>query len=134
MGGHELQDLVGLDRLARGQTPSQDIVHQIETFVLGGMQNFQILFDGRCFRRVAQELVIRHAESRGGVHVVHVLIVDKRPWLPHQRVDHVAKVDRLLAAAKQSRHTLDALILIPKLKMVLVDTHDQFQADVLAVD
>jgi hypothetical protein len=54
LGGHELQDLVGFDRLPRGQAPSQCIVDQIETFVLGGVQDFQVLLDGRCFRRVAQ--------------------------------------------------------------------------------
>jgi hypothetical protein len=101
--------------------------------VLGGVQEFQVLLDGRCFGRVAQELVVSHAKSRGGVHVVHVLIVDKRAWLPHQRVDHMTKVDRFFAAAELPRHTLDALILIPQFKMVLVNTHLHLQADVLAV-
>jgi len=134
LGGHELQEIVGLDRFSRGQEPSQCVVNQIETLVLGGMQNLQILFDGRCFGRAIQQLIVRHAESCGGVHVVHVLIVDKRPRLPDQRVDHVAKVDRFLALAELSGHTLKALILIPELEMVLVDTHFQLQADVLAAD
>jgi len=46
----------------------------------------------------------------------------------------VAKVDRFLALAELTGHTLDTLILIPELEMVLVDTHFQLQADVLAAD
>ena len=134
LGGHELQKIVGLDCFSRTQEPSQGIVNQIETFVLGGMQDLQVLFDGRCFGRAIQQLVVGHAESCGGVHVVHVLIVDERPRLADQRVDHVAKVDRFLAPAELTRHTLKALILIPELKMVLVDTHFKLQADVLAAD
>jgi hypothetical protein len=134
LGGHELQDIVGLDRFSRGQEPSQCVVNQIETFVLGGMQDLQILPDGRGFGRATEQLVVGHAESRGGVHVVHVLIIDERPRLSDQRVDHVAKVDRFLAVSELSRHTLDALILIPEFEMVLVDTHFHLQADVLAAD
>jgi len=134
LGGHELQEIVGLDRFSRGQEPAQGVVNQIETLVLGGMQDLQILFDGRCFGRAIQQLIVRHSESCGGVHVVHVLIVDKRPRLADQRVDHVAKVDRFLALAELSGHTLEALILIPEFEMVLVDTHFKLQADVLAAD
>ncbi|MCP4896322.1 MAG: hypothetical protein GY906_05045 [bacterium] len=134
LGGHELHDIVGLDRFSRGQEPSQGVVNQIETLVLGGMQDLQILPDGGCFGRVIQQLIVRHTESCGGIHVVHVLVVDKRSRLAGQRVDHVAKVDRFLTVAKLSGHTLKALSLIPEFEMVLVDTHFQLQADVLAAD
>jgi len=132
LGGHELQNVVGVDRFPRGQEPSQGVVNQIETFVLGGMQDLQILPDGGGFGRTTQQLVVGHPEPRGGVHVVHVLIVDERPRLSDQRVDHVTKVDRFLALAELAGHTLDALIPIPELEMVLLDTHFQRQADVLA--
>ena len=99
--------------------------------MFGGMQEFEVLLDGGCFGRATQQLVVCHAESRRGVHVIHVLIVEERARLAHQRVDHVTKVDRFLAAAELPRHTLEAFIPVPEFKMVLVNTHFQVQADVL---
>jgi hypothetical protein len=46
----------------------------------------------------------------------------------------VAKVDAFLAAAKQSRHPLEAFVAIPQFQMVLVNAHFELQADVLAAD
>jgi hypothetical protein len=43
--GHELQDLVGLDRRTRAQAPLQCLIDHFETFVLGGVQEFQVLLD-----------------------------------------------------------------------------------------
>ena len=134
LGGHALEDLLGTDRFARGQEVPQGIVEQIEPFVLGRVQQLQVLLDGRGFAGVAPQLVVGHTEPRGRIHVVHVLIVNEGPGLAHQRVDHVTKVDRFLAAAELSGDALQALVLIPKLQMVLVDTHQQLQADVLAAD
>jgi len=54
LGGHELQNIVGADRFPRGQEPSQGVVNQIETFVLGGMQDLQVLPDGGGFSRATQ--------------------------------------------------------------------------------
>ena len=100
--------------------------------MFGGMQEFEVLLDGGCFGRVAQQLVVCHAESRGGVHVIDVLVVEERARLPHKRVDHVAKVDRFPPTAELPWHTLQASIAVPEFKMVLVNTHFQLQADVLA--
>ncbi len=71
-------------------------------------------------------------ESRRGIHVIHVLVIDERAGLANQRVDHVAKVDGFLAVAELPRHAFDALVLVPKFQMVLVNAHLQSQADVLA--
>ena len=130
--GYELEDLVGLDRGPRGQAPSQCLVDHFEAFVLGGVQELQVLLDGRSFRRAALQLVVSHAKPCRRVHVVHIFVVGKRPWLADQRVDHVTKVDRFFAAAELPRHALDALILIPQFKMVLVNANLQLQADILA--
>ena len=91
----------------------QCVVDQVKAFVFGGMQEFEILLDGGCFGRVTQELVVCHAEPRGGVHVIHVLVVEERPRLPYKRIDYMTKVDRFLTAAELPRHTLEAFILVP---------------------
>jgi hypothetical protein len=132
LGGHDGQHLGGGDHLPLGQEPPQSVVDKIQPFVLGGIQQLEILFDGGSLRGVAEQLIIGHAESRRGVHVVHVLVVDKRAGLANQRIDHVAKVDVLLAVAKLSRHSLDAFVVVPELQMVLVNADLQLQADVLA--
>jgi hypothetical protein len=132
LGFGDRQHVVGLDRFPFRQEPSQYVVDQIKAFMFGGMQEFEVLLDGGCFSRVAQQLVVCHAESRGGVHVIHVLVVEERARLPHKRVNHVAKVDRFLPTAELPRHTLEASIPVPEFKVVLVNTHFQVQADVLA--
>ena len=102
--------------------------------MLGGMQDLQVLPDGGGFGRAVQQLVVGHSEPRGGIHVVHVPVVDKRSRLPDQRVDHVAEVDRFLALTELTRHVLDALIPVPEFEVILVNTHFQLQADVFAAD
>jgi hypothetical protein len=127
------QHVVGANRFSFRQEPSQGIVDQVKAFMFGGMQEFEILLDGGCFGGVTQQLVVCHAESRGGVHVIHVLVVEKRARLPYERIDHMTKIDRFLAAAEQPRHALETFIPIPEFKMVLVNTHFQVQANILAV-
>jgi hypothetical protein len=84
LGGNDLQNIGGLDRFAGGEKPPQDIVNQLQPFVLGGVQQLQILLDRGGFRRVADKLIMGHAEARRGVHVVDVFVVDKRTWLADQ--------------------------------------------------
>jgi len=132
LGGHDLENLVGSDRFAGGQEPSQGVVDKIKPFVFGGIEQLEILLDCGSFRGVVEQLIIGHAESRGGVHVVHVLVVDERTRLTDEGVDHVAKVDVFFAVTKLSGHPLDALILVPELKMVLMNADFELQADVLA--
>lgn len=131
-GGDCLQHVVGGDRFACRQEPSQHVVDQFQPFVLGGVQQLEILLEGGCFRRALEQPVVGHAEPRGGVHVVDVLVVDERTRLADQRVDHVAEVDRFLAAAELSRQVFDAFVSMPKFQMVLMNPHFQTQADVLA--
>jgi hypothetical protein len=129
---HDRQHVVGSNRFSFRQEPSQCVVDQVKAFVFGGMQEFEILLDGGCFGRVAQQLVVCHAESRGGVHLIHVLVVEERPRLPYKRIDYMTKVDRFLTTAELPRHTLEAFILVPEFKMVLMNTYFQIQTDVLA--
>ena len=134
LAGNDFQNVVGPDRLALSQEPPECVVDEIKPFVLGGVQQLEILLDRRSFRRGLEQLIIGHAESCRGVHVVHILVVDKRTRLADQGVDHVAKVDVFLAEAELSRHPFEAFVLVPKLQMVLVNAYFELQADVLAAD
>jgi len=134
LAGNDFQNVVHLDRLALGQEPPECVVDEIKPFVLGGVQQLEILLDRGSFRRVLEQPVIGHAESSRRVHVVHIFVVDKRTRLADQGVDYVAKVDVFLAAAELSRHPFEAFVLVPKLQMVLVNTYFKSQADILAAD
>jgi hypothetical protein len=80
----DFHNVIRLDCLARGQEPSQYLVDEVKSFVLGRIQQLQILLDGGGFRRGFCELVVRHSEPRGGVQVVHVFVVDERTRLADQ--------------------------------------------------
>jgi len=134
LAGNDFQNVVGLDRLALGQEPSQCVIDEIKSFVLGGVQQFEVLLDRRSFRRVLEQLVIGHAKSRRRVHVVHIFVVDERSRLADQRVDHVAKVDGFLSASELSWHPFETFVLIPQLKVVLMNAYFDLQTDVLAAD
>jgi hypothetical protein len=136
---HDRQDFFGRDGFALGQEPSQDVIHQIQSFVFGRVQDFQVLlhsgrFMGGRITGPREQLVVGHAKSSSRIQMVHVLVVGKRARLADQRIDHVAKVDLLLALAEQSRQAFQALVAVPEFKMVLVDQHIHFQADVFAAD
>jgi hypothetical protein len=100
--------------------------------VLGGVQQLKVLLDGGRFGRVLEQLIIGHAKSRCGVHVIHVFVIDKRARLADERVDDVAKVDGFLVGTELSRHSLDAFVSVPELKMILVNADFKLQADILA--
>jgi len=82
--GNGFQHLVDLDGLALRQTRPQCIIDEIQAFVLGRVQQLEILLDRRSFRRVLEQLIVSHTESRGGVHVLHILVVGKGAGLADQ--------------------------------------------------
>ena len=133
-GSDHLQHLSGGDRLAARQEPPQHVVDKVQPFMLGGVQQLEILLHRGSFRGALEQRVVGQAEPRGGVQVVDVFVVGERAWLADQRVDHMAKVDRLLAAAELPRQAFHACVSMPELQMVLVNAHFQAQANVLAAD
>ena len=100
LAGNDFQNVVRLDHLALGQVPPEWVVDEIKPFVLGGVQQLEILLDRGSFCRVLEQPVIGHAKSRRRVHVVPIFVVDKRTRLTDQGVDYVAKLDVFLAAAE----------------------------------
>ncbi len=119
---------------AFGEEPSQDVIHEFQSFVLGGMQDLQVLLHRGRFAGPCEQLVVGHAEPGCRIEMVDVLVVGERARLADQRIDDVAKVDPLLALPEQSRQAFQALVAIPEFEMVLVDQHVHFQPDVFAAD
>jgi len=122
------------DGFAFRQKPSQDIIHEFQSFVLGGMQDLQVLLDRCGLTGSREQLVVGHPKSGCRIQMVDVLVVGEGARLADQRIDHVAKVDPLLALPEQSRQAFQALVAIPEFEMVLVDQHVHFQPDILAAD
>jgi hypothetical protein len=110
----------------------QDRVDQVQAFVLGGVQDLEILFDRRHRRRAGQQLVVSHAEPRRGVQVVNVLVIDEGSRFSHQRVDHMAEVDGLSSAAEQPRQPFHALVLVPQFEVVLFHADFYREVDIFA--
>ncbi len=100
---YEFQDFASVDCDALLEAPTEHVIHDIQAFMLGGMQDFQILLDRRFFLVAGRQLIVGHAETRRGIEVVHVFVIDERARLSNQGINHVPKVDKFFALSKQSR-------------------------------
>jgi hypothetical protein len=94
----------------------------------------QIPFDRLLRRGFGAKSIVGHAEPRGGIEVLAVLVIRKRTGLADQRVDHVPKVDPFLVFAVQSRDSLATAMVVPQLEMILMDMDFQPPSDVGAAD
>lgn len=70
--------------------------------------------------RTAQ-LIVGHAKVAGREQVLVILVVLERAGLADQRVDYVTVIDRVLAAARQTRHPLHKDLSVPDFEVVGVD-------------
>lgn len=70
-----------------------------------------------------QQQIVSHAKMAGGKHLFAVLVVLERIWLPHQRIDHMAVIDRGVPAADQTRHPLNENTLMTDLQKLRADFH-----------
>jgi hypothetical protein len=96
------------------------------------MQNLQVLLDRCRFRGPRKQLVVGHPKLGCRVQMVHVFVVGESARFADERIDHMTKVDPLLALPEQSRQAFQALVPIPQFKMVLVNQHIHFQTHVFA--
>lgn len=128
---HEVENFLRCDGVAFGEAPAEHIIDRVQAFVLGGMQNFQILFDRGFLVVSGHELIVRHAKASRGIEVIDVFVVQKGSGLSHQGIDYMPKVDVFLALPAQPRQAFQTLAVIPEFQVVLMDDHIQFQADVL---
>lgn len=70
---------------------------------------------------IPTEPVIRDAKVACGKQIFAVFVVLKGTRFPDQRIDHVAIIDRMLAAAQQSRHLLDFYVTMPYGDSIRID-------------
>lgn len=96
------------------------------------MQDFQILLDREFLFVSGHELIVGHPKPRRGIEMIDVFVIEKRPRLSDQGIDHMPEVDVLFALPKQPRQAFQALAAIPQLQMVLMNQNIKFQTNVLA--
>ena len=82
------------------------------------MQNLQIFLRGLSFVAAIAEPIVGDAEPRRRKQILAIGVVGERARLPHQLVDDVPIVDRVLIAADQSRHRIHELIRVPDLDAI----------------
>jgi len=106
-----------------GDGDSQGVLHGVLAVPRRQLQDFQVFADGHLRSVRPAQLVVGHAEVARGKQVLVILVVVERAGLADQRVDHVAVVDRVLAAPGEARHPLHLGVPIEHLEVVGVD-HD----------
>lgn len=136
--GHRRRLLVPLDRQSyrfRRDRPSfgdgdpQRILHGVLAVPRRQLQDFEVFADGHLGSVHAAQRIVGHTEVARGKQVLMILIVLERTGLADQRVDHVAVVDRVLAAAGQPRHPLHFGARVEHLEVVGVDHDVHFVTD-----
>jgi len=63
------------DRFALRKEPSQNIIHEFQSFVLGGMQDLQVLLDRCCFTGPREQLVVGHPKPGCWIQMVDIFVV-----------------------------------------------------------
>ena len=117
-----------------GNGDPQGVLHGVLTVSRRQLQNFQVFADGHLGSMHAAQFIVGHAEIARGEQVLMILVVLERAGLADQRVDHVAVVDRVLAAAAKPRHPLHVDVCVPHLDVVGVDHDIHLEADQSAGD
>jgi len=111
------------DRRVLSQRQAQGLLHGILAVAGRQLQDLEI-FPGCHARTVrGEQLIVGHAKMAGRKQVLVVLVVLESARLANQRIDHMAVVDRVLAAARQPRHLLNQNVCVPDLDEVRVDHH-----------
>lgn len=81
-------------------------------------QQRQVFLDLTAFVEVFPEAVVGQAEPRGREQIVAVGVVRERSRLPHQRVDHVPVMHRVLVSTDQPRQRVNEFVRVPDLHAV----------------
>jgi hypothetical protein len=82
-----------------GDGDPQGVLHGVLAVPRRQLQDFQVFADGHLGAVHAAQLIVCHAEVARGEQVLVILVVLERAGLADQRVDHMAVIDRVLAAA-----------------------------------
>ncbi len=97
------------------------------------LQQRQILLGGTAFVELSSEAVVGQSEACGREQVVAVSVVGEGSRLPHQRIDHVPVMHRVLVPTHQPRQRVGELVGVPDLDAVGVEPGFHPFADQAAV-
>jgi len=98
------------------------------------VQQRQVFLGRLAFVELFTEPVIRQAEPRGREQIIAVGVVRKRSWLPHQRVDHVPVMHRVLVPTDQPRQRVGEFVRVPDFHAVGEESSFHPLADQSAVN
>lgn len=111
------------DRRAGRQRGAQRIGHGVLTVAGGQLQDFQVLAHGGAVAVMVAQPIVGQAKVAGGEQIFAIFVVFKGARLADQRIDDVAVIDRVFAAAGQPRHGLHQVARAPDLDCFRVDHH-----------
>ena len=119
-------DIDGLTRLDR---MPQRVLHRVLAFAGRKSQDCQVFAD-RDLRAVGfTQHVISDSKVARGEHVLAILVVLECSRLTHQRIDHMAIVDRRSADSGQPWHPLNRVAVVRDIDPFGVDRHIDFLTD-----
>lgn len=98
------------------------------------LQNPKVIARGDPGSVFVPQPIIGQAKAAVGEQVLAIAVVLKGPWLPHQVVDDVPIVDRVLLAPHQPRQCIDMPSPVPEFHAVGMQPGFDFLADQPAVD
>ena len=125
---------VGRQWLILSQQTSQRVIHG--RFAVAGrmLQNPQVLARGDPRNVFVSQPVIGQAKAAVGEQVLAIAIILKSARFPHQLIDEVPIVDRVLVAPHQPRQRIDVHSRVPEFHPVGMQPGFDFLADQPAVD
>lgn len=125
---------VGRERLLLSQQVPQRVIHG--RFAVAGrmLQKPQVLARGDPRSVLVPQPVIGQAKAAVGEQVLAIAVVFEGTWLPHQLVDDVPIVDRVLVASHQPRQCVDVNSCVPEFHPIGREPGFDFLADQPAVD
>ena len=131
---HQCGNLLKVDWSTSGDRHSQRVGDGVLADPSRHFQQFHIRLV-RHFGRVGLvQHVVRDAKLAGGKHLFAEAIVGKGPRLTHQRINHMAVINRKAFLAKETRHRLHKVILISHQNRFSLDSHVNFPTDQPAGD
>jgi hypothetical protein len=120
---------IDIDRLARLDRKPQRVLNGVLAFAGRKSQDFQVFAD-RDLRAVSfTEHVISDPKVTRGKHVFAILVILECSRLTHQRIDHMAIVDRRSGDSGQPWHPLNWVAVVRDIDPFGVDRHIDFLTD-----
>jgi hypothetical protein len=120
---------VDIDGLAHQDRVPQRVLHRVLAFTGRKSQDCQVFADCDLRGVGFMEHVISDSKVARREHVFAILVVLECSRLTHQRIDHMAIIDRRSAGSGQPWHPLNMIAVVRNIDPFGVDRHIDFLAD-----